>query len=513
MERQEGRDSCGPADPIPNSVSVISDVASISDYPQASSRSAGATLSHPVMLALFLLTATQPYSLLLGPLLMGPYRLVLLIFALPLLAGWISGRYGRFVLPDFLVLGYVFWVGVSLAANGQGSRLVEYAGGELIDTFVAYLLGRAAVRNKEDLYFFIRAFLILLLLLLPFAVLESTRGMMILQDLYRNLPSIKPFNPTTLTYPSRMGLLRAQTTINHPILYGVFCSIGFSFALVGLRYAGGGMSLLQRMIMVAGSAGGTFFSLSAGAFASLLVQVGLIAWNTILAKVDKRWKIFGMLVAAVYVFLDIAASRPPLVVMSRVVAFSPSTAWNRYQIWVFGTAEVGRHPIFGKGLFIDWVRQPWMPPSIDNYWLLIAMRFGLPGVLFLLVAYLYICTRLVRMNFSPDPEMSAIRYAFVFTFSGVFISLATVSMWHVTYSLVLLVIGAAVWVFNEPPAGSFVPSAKKEASQAAGRKPSREGLMATAAVQTLGEAVGTEEKTAAARRRFTRFPIGPKRPG
>jgi MFS family permease len=460
------------------------------------------------MLGLFLLTATQPYSLLFGPLIIGPYRLALMLMALPLLAGWIGGRYGRFVVPDFLMLGYVLWVGVALAGNGQASRVPEYAGGEFIDTFVAYLLGRAAIRSKEDLYFFARFFLIMLLFLLPFAILESTRGLMILQDLFRNVPGIKPFNP-----------------INHPIVYGVFCSIGFSFGWLALRHAGKGLSLFQRLLFVAGSAGGTVFSFSAGALAGLMTQIWLMLWNWLMAKNKNRWKILGGIVGTLYVVLDIVASKPPLVVMARAVAFSGSTSWNRYQIWVFGSAEVARHPIFGKGLFTDWVRQPWMSPSIDNYWLLVAMRFGVPGIGMLIAAYLYICIRLIRMNFSPDPAMAAIRYSYVFVFAGLFISMATVSVWHITYSLIIMLIGGAVWVFNEPPAGSFVPKSSRAlpsagAAGAMGRTAgagqpgrARSGAAPSPATAETAKKAGDNSAAKAARGRFTRFTRFPDGPG
>ena len=106
-------------------------------------------------------------------------------------------------------------------------------------------------------------------------------------------------------------------------------------------------------------------------------------------------------------------------VLARVVAFSSSTAWNRYLIWQFGSAELMRHPIFGMGLFEDWQRAPWMPASIDNHWLLMSMRYGLPGIGLLLGAYFYITIRLIRQNFSHDPELDWIRKAFVFTFPEV----------------------------------------------------------------------------------------------
>jgi hypothetical protein len=68
---------------------------------------------------------------------------------------------------DFLILGYALWMLVSLAANGQADRITEWGASQFIDTLFAYLLGRAAIRNREDFYFFTRVLLWMLIFLLP----------------------------------------------------------------------------------------------------------------------------------------------------------------------------------------------------------------------------------------------------------------------------------------------------------------------------------------------------------
>lgn len=464
-------------------------------------QAAGATLSHPVMLVLFLLSATQPYSILAGPLLIGPYRLLLMILSIPLILGWVRGKYGGFLASDFLMLGHVIWISVALAANGQASRIIEYGVAQVFDIFVAYLLGRAAIRSKQDFYLFAKFFLLILLILVPFAFLESTQGKMIIQNLFRGIPNLKVFNDTTLNYPQRLGLMRAQTSINHPIVYGVYSSIGFSFGFVAMKYYKGGQGFFKRLIWGAGSIGGVFFSLSAGALVSLMVQFMLIGWNKVMAALEWRWYLFAGVFSSVYIFLDIVAARPPLLVMARFVAFSGSTAWNRYLIWRFGTDEVWRHPIFGMGLFEDWIRARWMVPSIDNHWLLVAMRFGLPAIILLLGAYFYVMTRLARTNLKDDPELSAIRYAYFFTFSGMFVSLVTVNCWHVTYSLLLMLVGGATWIFNEPrgDAPEAPPPSEKELRRA--------GKTAPEATKPAGEQTATAGNGSKALP-YTRFPGG-----
>ncbi|MEJ6391595.1 O-antigen ligase family protein [Gymnodinialimonas ulvae] len=409
------------------------------------------TLSKPVVLALFIACATQPYGLALGPLLIGPYRLVLLLIGPILMIQWLSGRYGRLLPPDFLVLGYATWVLVALAANGQMGRVVEWGGSQFIDTFFAYLLGRAAIRTKQDFYFFTRVFLWVLLFLLPFAILESAMGVVILIRLAEAIPLVEAFGIVTLEYPPRLGLLRAQTGAVHPILYGVMCAMGFSFGLLGLAHSPGKPGLFKRFAMTSGSYVGTFFSLSSGAFAAVGVQGLLMLWNWLLRKWKARWKVLGWGFVVAYIIVDFVAARPPALVFGRMISFSGSTAWNRYMIWQFGSAEVMRNPIFGMGIFSDWQRAPWMPSSIDNQWLQVAMRFGLVGIGLLMGAYIYILYKLIRIDFSNNPEMDAIRKAFVFTLIALLISYGTVAAWHIQWSILLLLLGATTWIFSTPP--------------------------------------------------------------
>ena len=409
------------------------------------------TLSKPVVLALFIVCATQPYGLALGPLLIGPYRLILALVGPVLLIQWLSGRYGRMQIPDFLILGYATWILVALAANGQFNRVVEWGGSQFIDTFFAYLLGRASIRTKQDFYFFARVLLWVLLFLMPFAVLESAAGIVILIRLAEAIPLVEAFGIVTLEYPPRLGLLRAQTGSVHPILYGVLCSMGFSFGLLGLAHAPGKPGFGKRLIMTSGSYVGTFFSLSSGAFAAVGVQGILMLWNWALSKWKARWKVLGWGFVVAYIIVDFVAARPPALVFGRLISFSGSTAWNRYMIWQFGSAEVMRNPIFGMGIFSDWARAPWMPASIDNQWLQQAMRFGLVGIGLLMGAYIYILYRLIRIDFSNNPEMDAIRKAFVFTLIALLISYGTVAAWHIQWSLLLFLLGATVWIFSSPP--------------------------------------------------------------
>lgn len=460
------------------------------------------------MLAMLLLTTTQPYLLKVGPLVIGPYRLVLIIVSIPLILGWVQGKYGGRIAPDYLLLGYILWSFLSLIVNGQAGRIIEFGSSQVFDIFVAYLLGRAAIRCREDFYFFSKFFLGVLLFLLPFAFLESTQQLMILQDTFRKVPGLVVFQPTTLTYEGRMGMKRAMTGITHPIVYGLMCSTAFSLAIIALKYADGGTNFIKRLLWSMGSVGGAFFSLSAGALMGIILQLALIFWDLALGFLRSRWKLLGWITAVTYVVLDIVGGRPPLVIMSRFVAFDPATAWNRYLIWQYGTAYVGRHQLFGGGVSFQWERLPWMPASIDNHWLLIAMRWGIPGIALLLGMYFYILVRLLRTNLEHDPAAAAIRKALAFIFIGLFLQMGTVLVWQVAYSLILVMLGGAVWVFNEPDKIAPQPVGEGGNEPAPRNRRNSGPALHPAAGSQVENPSGTRPTANKPPIAYTRFPLG-----
>jgi hypothetical protein len=87
-----------------------------------------------------------------------------------------------------------------------------------------------------------------------------------------------------------------------------------------------------------------------------------------------------------------------------------------------------------------------MTGSVDNFWLYLALRFGVPTFLFLAGAYLISMIRIGGRNFRSDPDLLAVRRAWMFTQVSTCLVLATVAIWGEAYSLVLLMLGSGVWL-------------------------------------------------------------------
>ena len=125
--------------------------------------------------------------------------------------------------------------------------------------------------------------------------------------------------------------------------------------------------------------------------------------------------------------------------------FSAHNAYWRSLIFEWGMINLWGSPIFGIGLN-DWVRPFFMhSSSIDNFWLLNAMQYGIPGFVLLGVGYLPALWWVGRRNFDADQRLFQLRRAWMLTFAGLTLTLCTVHVWTSIYSFVFFLFGAGMW--------------------------------------------------------------------
>ena len=97
--------------------------------------------------------------------------------------------------------------------------------------------------------------------------------------------------------------------------------------------------------------------------------------------------------------------------ISGYLALDDQSYWFRTLIWHYGSASALNHPLFGVGMN-DWERPEWMPASIDNVWLFLAVHYGLPAAFLLLLALLLIFLR-VGFKKGLDNKVTVYRTAFM----------------------------------------------------------------------------------------------------
>lgn len=419
------------------------------------SRSGPVAASMPgsgLLLALFFVTLLLPIKLDVAGQFLYPVRLYLLALFVPLLIRLLSGGGGRLTWVDRLMFVFVGWMAGTLILHYGMERLpyalilaLEYSGG--------YLLGRLLIRNAADYKRFIRYFLVVLLLILPLGIDEMNNWRMRLADWLRPY-----FNVTSKNFQEpRFGFSRVQVAFPHSILYGLFCSI--AYASTYYIYRGNVFRWVPRVSLVIVT---TFISFSSGPLISVVVQTIMIVWDKVTGA---RWLLLAALVTAVVVFLEMASNRGSVAIFVDTFTMSPASGRIRIHIWNFGSASVLKNPFFGIGLE-SWSKPSWLTNSVDNFWLLTSMRYGLPctGALVLALAiHIRSCVKVPNLG----QEAKDIRTGYLVTLVGLLFTLATVFIWNEVAIFVMFFFGAGAFLYTSPPdpegdaAGAAEPASGK----------------------------------------------------
>ena len=90
-------------------------------------------------------------------------------------------------------------------------------------------------------------------------------------------------------------------------------------------------------------------SLSSGPLLSIILQLGVNAWNHILRNTQQRWWGFVGLFVLAYIMIDLLSNRTPTKVFMSYATFSAHTAYWRGLIFEYGMQNVWAHPLFGIG--------------------------------------------------------------------------------------------------------------------------------------------------------------------
>ncbi len=402
----------------------------------------------PWPVVLYVLAVIVPIGINAGPLALTALRLLLLVLVVPLMVNVFTGKYGKVYPTDYFFVLHIFWAGVAIYINNP-TQMVQQIGSVGMEFLGGYAVGRAYIRSTDAFVKLCKLLVFTVCCMIPFALYETLTGRPILVEIIRKLPAVT--SVPIINIEARLGLERVQGSFAHPIHFGLYCSVAFSLAFVALR---GTVSNMRRFItsILIGATG--FLALSSGALTAIFIQAALIVWATMFASVKQRWWILVVLFALAYVVVDVLSNRSPIKVFMSYATFSAHNAYWRAIIFdwgvgnVIGSVEKGivGSPIFGIGLN-DWIRPHFMNSgSMDNFWLVMAVRYGLPGLILLAIGYIYAIARIMRRNFEGNERLTLIRRAWVFTFLGLTFTLCTVHVWTNIYSFTFFMFGAGIWL-------------------------------------------------------------------
>lgn len=460
------------------------------DYPQVSS----ASVVRPVLLFLFIVSLMTPVVLNAGPFALSPSRLFVLLAFFPVMGMWLVGRAGPYRLQDFTLLFAASWAALSVIVIHGVANGYERAGFLFLEMVGGYFFGRTVIRSAQDFRVYMKLVMGALIFMLPFAIVETRSGEPMIIAALSQFIETEPLVDTT----RRLGMERAQVIFPHPILYGVFCAAMLGPVVRGLNYGAGAFRSVLRVLLVMGN---TICSVSSGAWLMFLVQSAFLVYDKIFRSIRTRWLLWFLAVAALYLLVEVAANSSPFKVFVRY--FTLNSASGHYRIAQFDAAvgNVISNPLFGRA-YSGWVRPRWMIPSIDNYWLVLTIRHGLPMFMVFLSGILITMYRMGRLKFA-NPWVHEIRAGYLIGLGGFLLAAITVHVWSNTNVWFMFFLGSGMWLFDATRQTDDAPEEPPRGSPAIGR---RDGAPETAPEAAVGDDVPIQS-------RYSRFPAKRRGPG
>jgi len=392
-----------------------------------------------VVVIVFLVSLFIPWIISIGSFRMSPNRLVLTAALVPCLFLWVTGRAGLPRLTDFALILYSVWISLSLIVLHGVGVAAQPAGIVVIETLGAYFVARCFIRTADDFHRMVRILFIMVVCMLPLAFFEALTTINISRILFGTvLPTFPDVN-----YEPRWGMRRVQSVFEHPILFGVCASsiFGMTYLVLGYRQS------LFRKVFRTGLVGmATFLSLSAGPITAMAAQVVLMGWSWVFTNTRYRWKLFLAGFAASWIFISIISSQSVPAFYITHFTFDQQNAYFRILIWEFGMNSISHYPVFGTGLN-EWVRPSWMPPSIDMFWLIHAIWYGVPAAFFMALAFLSAYYSIALKANLTDRE-ATYRFAYIVAMTGYFVVGWTVHFWNASYVLFAFLLGSGFWILD-----------------------------------------------------------------
>lgn len=390
----------------------------------------GRVLALAVLIYVALLPSQFAFAV--GGVVLFPYRLLLLGGIVAVVLGVIRGDI-RWRLADTLVVAFALWMIIALMNTMDAATAIQGGGAQFVDIVISYLCGRLAIRSPRDF----RAFLILIApgvaIIGGLMALESFSHTLIIQPLASSITG----RPVSVGFVERLGLLRAPGPFPHPLLGGVF--LGSFLALYALSGIRGWPRLAGIFASVC-----CLFSISSVAILAMVSSSGLLIYNWLTEKIaNLSWRLF-LLGGAVLVFvLELATKSGSFSILVRYASLNSTSAYNRILIWNFGSRSVKNNLLFGVG-YNDWERPIWMRESIDNYWLLTAIQFGLLPALLLLIVSVMAVARLGR-NASRSTRLDrALLIGTAIAFAIFALGIVSVAIWQSALVWFYMLLGISI---------------------------------------------------------------------
>lgn len=380
-----------------------------------------------ILLALLIFVPIE-LSVRVGSFSMPWYRIFLFVIAIPVLVRALTGHIKLKSFDRWLIALTVWICFCELLKRGLGG--IQPSGTLIAESLVVYFLARIHFTRIGHFISFasmlFKMCLVAVLISIPETFILKTH---FVHDIARQITGYY-YDVQTET---RLGFLRGASFFEHPILYGLFCSFTFGIVWSSTK------SSLKRKFRSVVLLVGVITSLSSAPILTMIIQITLIVAERITQKIRHRVKIVLAFSAFTYVFLSVFSNRGPIGIIATSLALNPQTGYFRILIWENAIDDVLRSPIVGI-IPGEWTRPHWMPVSIDNHWLLLALIGGIPSVIMFAVVIGLIWSALYKKSDLPS-EVARLRFGWSITIFAFLLGGSTVAYYGKVEPFVYLIIG------------------------------------------------------------------------
>lgn len=367
-----------------------------------------------------------------------PVRVVLLLFFIPAVLQLTKTRDFRLQAFDYFVLLAMVWLLLALSVNNGPEKGIKYGGSLVLEALGGYILARAYIRNYAQFANAVRSYFLFVLVAAAVAIPEAFLKIKFVHALASSLTG-NP-NIAITSEAGRLGLERATSTFDHPILYGVFCAT--SLGLVWYLYYGS----QQRWIRAAVIAFATLCSVSSAPLLAYAMAMAFIFWERWTRQISHRTAITLSLAAATYVVLELFSNRSAVEVLIGFITLDSWTAYYRVLIWQNAYVDLVNSPLFG-GPLNAWTRPAWMTGSVDSFWLVTALSGGLPTVGFVALAAVLLLRKVHQpTGLRETSERWRARYGWTAAVLALCFQAFTVHYWGSMHSLFFFILGMGAWM-------------------------------------------------------------------
>jgi hypothetical protein len=341
-------------------------------------------------------------------------RLCIVLLLIPAVFALLE-RKRRLMLSDFFASATAIWIVVA-AVYTDGTKSLSSAAAEAIEFFGGYLVARAFFFGPLALRKFLSVLKVLTLIAIVFAMADTASGHLLVHDFFGSLLHVD-----TVKDQERMGFVRATSTFDHAILFGTFC------AVVGAMFLYSETNVMKRILWVGICFFGIILSLSSSSLMAFAIMLATYTYGGLTKQFPGRWWACWTAFGA-FVFVGMATTNDPLGWILSHLTLEPESGYFRLLEWNTAFYQISLSPWTGFAFFdFDFVELQ----SVDCVWLALSLRFGLPTIVFLVLANI---TSLLPIKRSDDrdgdPFMARMRTAFslilvMFMFVGM-----TVHYWN-----------------------------------------------------------------------------------